>query len=159
MKIVIDSGKRSIDINQYDLISNSLDIEVHLEIDGATQTSFVDFSFEMNISDTSEYSYLYNSLDIGKILKMSKNPFTSITLDDLEPNTEYTVNVIATDQDGSFDNTFTFITSLPPAPFESWTYDLEANEWFSPKEMPNDNGSYIWNDFTKEWEVAIFPIN
>jgi hypothetical protein len=42
---------------------------------------------------------------------------------------------------------------VPPAPFLSWTYNLELNTWSSPVELPIQEGKYFsWNETLLNWD-------
>ena len=50
---------------------------------------------------------------------------------------------------GSFDAENNVFISVQP--FHSWTLD-EHFDWQPPKEYPNDNKNYTWNEESQNWE-------
>jgi hypothetical protein len=42
---------------------------------------------------------------------------------------------------------------IPPAPFETWTYDISSHSWVSPIPMPIEEGKFfIWNREANLWD-------
>ena len=44
---------------------------------------------------------------------------------------------------------------IPPKPYESWVLDEQTCWWQPPIPMPNDGGTWIWNEEIKNWEEVI----
>jgi hypothetical protein len=42
---------------------------------------------------------------------------------------------------------------IPPKLFESWTLDEETCKWKAPKERPDYDNLYIWNEQEQTWEL------
>jgi len=40
---------------------------------------------------------------------------------------------------------------IAPKPFPSWTLNENTCRWQAPKNKPNDNKIYNWNETTQEW--------
>jgi hypothetical protein len=41
-----------------------------------------------------------------------------------------------------------------PAPYPSWTYSEELNEWVAPVAKPEDENFYIWSEENLNWEMV-----
>ena len=41
----------------------------------------------------------------------------------------------------------------PAKPFASWKFDDETWAWVAPKEMPDRDVGYVWNETIKDWEL------
>jgi hypothetical protein len=44
---------------------------------------------------------------------------------------------------------------IPKKPYNSWTLNETTCLWESPTPVPTDNGAYVWNDSTLQWENKI----
>jgi len=42
---------------------------------------------------------------------------------------------------------------IAPKPFQSWTLNETTCRWEAPVAMPDDDGRYIWNEETKQWDL------
>ena len=40
---------------------------------------------------------------------------------------------------------------IPPKPFDSWILNEESCTWSAPKEYPNDNNYYTWDEEIQDW--------
>jgi len=40
---------------------------------------------------------------------------------------------------------------IPPQPYPSWTLDTVTCLWIPPLPRPNDENSYIWNEYAQQW--------
>ena len=41
---------------------------------------------------------------------------------------------------------------IPPQPYSSWILNEDTCIWEAPKEYPDDNKKYLWNEQTISWE-------
>ena len=41
-----------------------------------------------------------------------------------------------------------------PQPYPSWVLDDESCLWEAPTVMPDDGGSYVWNEETTSWDAV-----
>ena len=41
-----------------------------------------------------------------------------------------------------------------PQPYPSWTLNDDSCLWEAPTAMPDDGGSYVWNEETTSWEAV-----
>lgn len=41
---------------------------------------------------------------------------------------------------------------IPPKPFESFVWNSSLEQWEPPVAMPNDNNSYHWDEFNRNWK-------
>lgn len=43
---------------------------------------------------------------------------------------------------------------IPPQPFNSWVIDVDNADWVAPVDKPSEDGQYLWNEFSLEWQPA-----
>lgn len=41
---------------------------------------------------------------------------------------------------------------IPPQPFPSWTVDPATATWVAPVAIPDDGGSYMWDEASESWQ-------
>lgn len=44
---------------------------------------------------------------------------------------------------------------VPPKPFESWILDSTSSFWVAPIPMPEDEGTYAWDEKSISWVEAV----
>lgn len=45
---------------------------------------------------------------------------------------------------------------IPPAPYESWTYDVTTSSWIPPIPMPVEEGKiFTWNQESGSWDEYV----
>lgn len=47
---------------------------------------------------------------------------------------------------------------IPPQPFPSWILNTETAKWKAPKEYPDKDKLYLWNEDVLDWEEAPFGV-
>jgi hypothetical protein len=45
---------------------------------------------------------------------------------------------------------------IPPKPFNSWLFDAAIFGWKAPVAYPTDGFTYLWNETSKDWQLADF---
>lgn len=76
-------------------------------------------------------------------------------VNDLTPETDYTVSVWAENAGQRFEDTLTLTTPRPVQPFPSWVYDTENKYWVAPVPAPEDDNDYMWNEETQTWDLFV----
>ena len=80
-----------------------------------------------------------------------------ITIDNLLPEKEYVLNVWSKNNEEFWEDSFSFILPIPPAPFTSWTWNSEESMWTPPIPYPDDDTKiYSWNEENQNWDIIGF---
>jgi hypothetical protein len=73
----------------------------------------------------------------------------------LEMETDYELYLWAENNKESFETTVSFTTPRPVQPYQSWTWDADAQRWVSPVPYPDDDKYYQWNEETQSWDETV----
>lgn len=46
---------------------------------------------------------------------------------------------------------------IPPRPFASWVLDEQTCWWTAPAPLPDDGGSYLWDETAQQWQQVSPP--
>ena len=91
------------------------------------------------------YAVIKNDLVVNKIIAESKEMAETITgLSCVEIGNSQVVEI-----DSSYlDNQF-----IGKAPYPSWTYNSQLEEWVAPEAKPEDENFYIWSEEDLNWRI------
>lgn len=70
-------------------------------------------------------------------------------INNLYPDTEYTLQLSCKNRREFFEDTFSFVTPKPEQPYPDWTWNARTKEWEPPVQKPD----LIWDPETQQWHL------
>jgi hypothetical protein len=129
-----------------------LPIQIGFRDNGSLPVTFQDLRFEYQLKQGTEIISSYVMDDI--YISTDQDYIYSTMIDNLTPNGEYTIVVMADHSGKEFKSVIeNIVLPLPPSPYPSWLWDAEKNEWVIPLPMPTDPppDKWVWDEETVQW--------